>query len=290
MKTYQKEGQSDIGQHREIENLTSKGVFYGDLTKKYNLEKIKFVNNSYRIILGNKINEQNNLNLYNEFKNNHNIIEVNKINEELDFVYLLFNYYNDIPNIIKYILINENLDDDKITKSQYSIVNSINQVQKYYSNYSIYKKLLLNDSNVHLNNLLLTLKIKKIEDNFIELNKEKMVVLTLPTSIERFNNFKNENNNLFDKFNIIEGIKYNPGFIGCGYSYKMIISNASRLNLDYIKICEDDCKINNYEIIEKSIQYLISNNLEWDLLSCFIVDLNENLEIYEQIELSDKYK
>jgi GR25 family glycosyltransferase involved in LPS biosynthesis len=294
MKTYQREGPSDIGQFREIENKTSNGVFYGDLTKKYDMNKIKFLNtdnneksSKYRILVGDTIYDNNSINLYNQLKNVYNIIEVNNFIKNSDYVYILFNYHKNIEDSIKYILVNEQIDENKIANSKYCIVNSIDMVNKYIDNYSIYKKLLLNDSDKHLNNLLLTFKLG---ENKIDLDDKKINVLTLSTSITRLNNFVNANNNLMNKFNIIEGIKYNPGFIGCGLSYKMIISIASRLNLDFVKICEDDCKINNYEIIDKAIEYLTSNNLDWELLSCFIVDINDNLEIYEQVDLDEKYK
>ena len=289
MVTYQREDLSDIGQFREIYNKTSKGVFYGDFSKKYNLLKLNNVNNKYIIYVKNNITNINNINLYNYLKNNYDILEVNKLSDNQNNIYLIFNYDEIINFNFKYILINDNFDlECNIINSIYSIVNSIELINKYISNYKIYSKLLLNNSEEHMKILLLSLKLD--DDYQLNLNSINFNVLTLPTSQIRLDEFKKNNIDLLDNFNIIEGIKYNPGFIGCGLSYKMIINNASRLKLEYIKICEDDCKINNFNIIDKAINYLQKNNIIWELLSCFIVDINSDLEIYEQIELDSNYK
>lgn len=295
MITYQKEGPSDIGEYREIENKTSKGVFYGDFTKKYNLSNLIKSNEKYLIYTQSEI--QNNLNkkLYALLKNELNIIEINKLfnNEKKIIVFNPLNY--SIKKNLKYILIYDNIEINDITKeniknSYYTIVFSLDNLEKYIFDFEIYKKILLCENEEQINAIFITLKLMDLNNYTIKLEQDKFNVLTLSTSKTRLEQFKSANDSLIKNFNIINGIKYNPGFIGCGLSYKMILSNASKLNFDYIKICEDDCKINNIDIINKAIEHLITSGLSWDLLSCFIVDLNDGLEIYEQIELDSEYK
>ena len=43
------------------------------------------------------------------------------------------------------------------------------------------------------------------------------------------------------------------------------------MNLEYIKICEDDCKIINMGIIDYALNVLIDSKKHFELLSCFVV-------------------
>lgn len=292
MMTYQREGVSNIGQYREIENKTLGGVFYGDLTKKYNLENLNIYCDKYQIKIDDEIKSELNKKIYKILTENHDI----KKNQKENKITIIFNPSNVlIDSKTKYILIYDVIKNDDITKTNiknsfYTIVNSVDNLENYVSYFYVYKKILLCRTDDEIKLMLITLKLLKLNNYKINLDTDKFNVLTLPTSITRLEQFNSINNTMINNFNIVKGIKYNPGFIGCGLSYNMIISNASRLNLDYVKICEDDCKINDYDIINEAIEHLMTSGLSWDLLSCFIVDLNDGLQIYEQIELDSQYK
>ena len=112
-------------------------------------------------------------------------------------------------------------------------------------------------------------------------------MINLSHSVGRYGKFKK--NNKFKNINFIPAIKYNPLFLGCVLSNKMIINNAIKQNIDYVHICEDDVIINDYNIIEKSIKYLQKNE-KWELLSCFVVNIDKTYKIEKIIKLNEKYK
>lgn len=283
-------------------NISDRYVFNPMLSYSINNEPLKIfdnkniikcsnpINKSYKIYIKGILQNQQDINLYNVLKNKYHIVEVYGIKPNKYFTYIIFGSNVQIESGIKYILVDNTIDEQLISKSKYTIVNAINIINKYIANYPVYKRLLLNNSEENLKLLLSSLKITLPEENIISVSEDKINVLTISTSLSRIDNFKKANKNFINNFNIINGIKCVPGFIGCGLSYKMIVSNASRLNLNYVKICEDDCKINNHGIIQKSIDYLRNNNLEWELLSCFIVDVDDDFKIYERIELDNNYK
>ena len=244
--------------------------------------------NNYAIHVGKKITNQNNINLYDYFKNiGINDSEIFNQNDK-NIIWILFNPIVKINSDTKYILINDVWNEKYIPQSKYTIVNSWDIVKNFKTNNEIYKKLLVSNSFEHNKSIATTLKIIQPEDNIIKIDANCFNVLTLSTSIDRLEEFLLANNQC--TFNTIEGIKYNPGFVGCGLSYKMIIENASRLKLNHVKICEDDCEFIDYNIIDVGLNYLIAHGFDWDILSCFMVDVNKDLKIYECVELDSKYK
>jgi len=73
-------------------------------------------------------------------------------------------------------------------------------------------------------------------------------------------------------------------------SHKLVIHNSVLNNLEYIKICEDDCIIYDYDIIEICLKYLINESYQWELLSCFIADLSDDIDISNIVIINEKYK
>ena len=73
---------------------------------------------------------------------------------------------------------------------------------------------------------------------------------------------------------IYYGIKDNPGWVGCGKSYKQIIQQAKIQNLEKIIICEDDCKFKR-DFYDKFniINSFLDNNDDWDIFVGVINDL-----------------
>jgi RNAse (barnase) inhibitor barstar len=85
---------------------------------------------------------------------------------------------------------------------------------------------------------------------------------------------------------IYTGIKCDPPYIGCGLSYKNMIWNAKRCNIDTITICEDDCAFKSdfedkYKIIKSFLKQYESG---WDIFVGCIASLPEDTEVKNVIK------
>jgi hypothetical protein len=102
---------------------------------------------------------------------------------------------------------------------------------------------------------------------------DKIYCLTLPETPQRYNVFIQQNLPLLEYY---PGIKYSPGWKGCGLSYKNLIYNAKRCSLKQITICEDDCCFKadfqeKYAIIQEFL-----TTIPWDIFVGVLADLPED--------------
>jgi GR25 family glycosyltransferase involved in LPS biosynthesis len=231
--------------------------------------------------------------LYN--KNNEIVIYIekietyifNKIYDELKNKYCIVNKINKNKKYIIFGKINSHIKNSIIISNEYTYFNDdccyiLDDIGKY-----INKKNIFYIKDNHISSVLCSLNLLSIYNVNILLNKDIINVINLSYSIERYNTFIKNNN--YKNINFIPAIKYDPLFLGCVLSNKLLIYNAIKQNLNYIQICEDDVIINDYDIILKSINYL-NKHRKWNLLSCFNVNIDDSYKIYEIIHLSNKYK
>lgn len=283
---YQRESRSNIGQYRESMYFdNSKNiVFYGEIDKLYNFNLMDIKQQKYMIYCPNKLYNTKSLYIYNLLSNSLNIPQVSEIADDKEYIYLSF-------ILIKqksFILINDLNITIHILNTYKNLIYFINCI--YNSKNASNNKLLYvsNNKNSILNSLI-SCNILNYTYYNIDINYNTIYVINLNTSIERKKLFLEYNKN-HKLFRLIEGIKYNPAYIGCALTYKTILYNVSKTNLLCCKICEDDCIIYNHNIINTALNFLLKNNIMFNILSTFMVDITDNIEILKVINLNNKYK
>jgi hypothetical protein len=264
---YQIPDKSDIGSYRENLLINNGVVDYGKFNTMYNFDNEPIKNNI--VIVVNNIESVIFKKIFDYLSNIFCVVKSPLYYKKNVIFGNCDNYYkNDI--IISNIV---NNDDN---------MHIVDDYLKYTNKKNVF---FVDDKNIEA--VLCSVNLIKIYDVMLNLEEKTINVIHLSHSKERYKKFKNNNN--IKNVNFIQAIKYEPLFLGCVLSNKMIINNAINQNLNYVQICEDDVVINDYSIIVKSIDYL-NKNKKWNMLSCFNVDVNEEYKIKEIIQLDNKYK
>jgi GR25 family glycosyltransferase involved in LPS biosynthesis len=114
----------------------------------------------------------------------------------------------------------------------------------------------------------------------IKSNETKMFCLGLPENIERRKSFNQDNTY---NFTVFDGLRHTQGWIGCGLSYKYLITLAKASNLDYVIICEDDVEFPSdfNEKLFSILDYLEKTEKKWDMFSGLIADVHEDTKILD---------
>lgn len=96
------------------------------------------------------------------------------------------------------------------------------------------------------------------------------VCLGLPETVERSRTFMNDTHG----FKLFPGLRHRLGWIGCGLSYKYLLTKALDENLEQIIICEDDTLFpSDFEDrLDKALKYLNEHDGEFDFFSGLISD------------------
>lgn len=110
-------------------------------------------------------------------------------------------------------------------------------------------------------------------------SNDTLVCLSLPETPERRALFSPPQH--YNHFTFFDGLRFTPGWIGCGLSYKYIMSYAQKLELNRITICEDDVFFpENFNIQISKIEYYLNKSYEkWDVFCGLIADLHDDVEI-----------
>ena len=102
--------------------------------------------------------------------------------------------------------------------------------------------------------------------------------LSLPETIDRRNIFNSEKP--FDCY-VFDAIRYRPGWVGCGLSYKALAQHALRNDIFQLTVMEDDVILP--QEFEKKIsivrKYLQQNSGNWDIFSGVIASLHKDVRI-----------
>ncbi len=92
-------------------------------------------------------------------------------------------------------------------------------------------------------------------------------------------------------FEIVEGLRYSDGWIGCGMSYKYILNKVNQSTSNYALICEDDVVfLGDFERkISNTTLYLQQTKNPWHIFAGLIADLRPDtnilaIEEYQGIE------
>jgi hypothetical protein len=106
------------------------------------------------------------------------------------------------------------------------------------------------------------------------------ICLTLPEYVQRTTEFNKDNHFGFSSF---PGLRHAQSWLGCAMSYKLMIMLARQQCLPQITICEDDVEFptdfaERWRDIRK---HLSDPNIDWDIFSGLMADLNEGVHILE---------
>lgn len=151
-----------------------------------------------------------------------------------------------------------------------SIKEFVQQDQKF-SNY--FKRFLLAND-------LLSFDEYQASVNFIPLtyNNIPRLCLSLSETVERNQGFLSHPRHGFD---VIEGIRHHKGWLGCGMSYKYMLTRLMMDNVKLAILCEDDVIFpTNFDyLINKITTYLIQTSYQWHVFSGLIAHLHPDTEI-----------
>jgi len=239
------------------------------LSKKYNV-KIGF--NTFGIVRDSFIQKSKiiiNLHHYED-----SCLETCRFNEVLQFNKLVLSEKADVNDYW-----NEKLYKGLVVFFERDNMEQLCQKIEHYLNPSVYKikteyikqnKYKLMDQCAYfLQKNLFFLGVKPIKYEL----KDKIYCLTLPETPFRYDAFVQQK---LPSLEFYPGIKYNPGWKGCGLSYLNLIYNAKRCGLKQITICEDDCCFKEdfqekYAIIKEFLM-----TIPWDIFVGVVADLPED--------------
>ena len=107
------------------------------------------------------------------------------------------------------------------------------------------------------------------------------IVLSIPESFERRNTVRAERN--LDDWDLFDGARRQPGWIGCGLSYIALTHHARRHSLNRLAVAEDDVLLpesfrTDLEIIHR---FLDKKADDWHIFSGLISDIHNDTKILE---------
>lgn len=102
--------------------------------------------------------------------------------------------------------------------------------------------------------------------------------LTLTETPERKSRFMNHNT--FKNIQVMEGLRHDIGWVGCGMSYKYFASLALLNNVSPLTICEDDVEEKpNTQIRYNNVLRFLEQNQDWSLFSGLMADVDDSYKV-----------
>lgn len=171
---------------------------------------------------------------------------------------------------------------EKLPKARYYWAKSLELVSYLNLQQIPYNKIfLIEDQNINqmffISRFFLSVNVISFEF-FYNLNYDynpfinsNFLTLTLPESYNRYQSFQIVNEQIIRHQNIqlFYGLRHEISWVGCGLSYKFLLSKAKQFNYDYVTICEDDIEFpndfnDNYQTI---LQLLNTYDQQWEIFS-----------------------
>lgn len=105
----------------------------------------------------------------------------------------------------------------------------------------------------------------------------KKIVLSLPETVNRRNVYKvNPANDFF----IFDGLRYSPGWIGCGLSYSYLALHAIKNNYNRMVVMEDDVLLPpDFDAKLKKVCLYLDTQDSWHLFAGVVASVHENTKI-----------
>ena len=202
-------------------------------------------------------------------------------------------YYAELNEVISFVPIGDIeamirevhllLKDDLQEQRKYTISQFIQHDRKFFD---YFKRFLLSTDlfNYSLNDYAREVEFVHSSNNYTE----SRLCLTLTETPMRKSSFLAKNTYGFE---MVEGLRYSPGWIGCGMSYKYMLEEMKKLGHEEVIICEDDVAFP--DDIEHRISitrsYLKQTKHRWHIFAGLIADVHPDTKIlhieeYEGIE------
>lgn len=292
---------------RESDNYDYDVLFYGDTNNPRRQKYLKELKQNFNVkVINNCFGE----NLWNEIQKAKIVVNVHYYDNALIETTRLYeclsnncivvsetsqdiNNYPDLLENIDFVEA-DNIKEmiDKIQK----ILNNEEEFQKRKDRITAY----LNDSSniFHFYFCRVLLSLNIIDFDTFYRNTHKTInpssnfwCLGLPESITRQTEFIKEKTKINNEIWQFPGIRHAIPWIGCGLSYKYMIKYAKEYNWNKISICEDDVFFNaNFENNLKSLKsYAFDKNIQWDIISGHVTDINENKVIIKHLTKLDNF-
>lgn len=267
------------------ENYDNMEQLYDTINKYLNIDNYNDIMNKIKVntpLLEKRslFHLQKNMLIYENYINNNIRINKNKIKK---VIYGKNDKFFDVTHILnEYALNNDTMsikvDINKYFGDPYYGVTKILTI--IYDTDEIIK---INEIGSHLEyNILFCddteykslIDISKFDiEPIFDINEDDIYCLHLIETPFRINKFREQV--YTPKVNIYPAIKYNPGFVGCGLSYRNILWNAKRCNSNTVTVCEDDCAFkpdfeDKYKIIKS---FLKQYSTGWDIFVGCIANL-----------------
>ncbi|SCY43970.1 Glycosyltransferase family 25 (LPS biosynthesis protein) [Nitrosospira sp. Nsp13] len=168
---------------------------------------------------------------------------------------------------VRYWLDNDSLRQQRISENRLLLQEQFNRFDYFF-----YRFLLATDNIT-------------FEDFWSQIgHKSKLpsdqICLTLPEYAERTAEFNKDN---YFGFSCFPGLRHTQSWLGCAMSYKLMIMLARQQRLPQVTICEDDVEFPpDFAARWQDIRnYLNEENIDWDIFSGLMADLNKNVRILE---------
>ena len=177
---------------------------------------------------------------------------------------------------IEYWLNNDNLRKQKIYKNNEILNKKFNKFEFFFFRF------MLAHENISFD------EFWNICGQYLSLDSDKIICLTLPEFPERKKIFEEVNSLPVQFFDGLKHYKY--GWIGCGMSYKLMIKLAKQQGLECVTICEDDIEfLDDFEQKFFDMKNYIKNLTQpWDVFSGFMSDISDDIDIKEIITFSNQ--
>ncbi len=165
------------------------------------------------------------------------------------------------------------LKDDLQEQRKYTISQFIQHDRKFFD---YFKRFLLSTDlfNYSLNDYAREVEFVHSSNSYTE----SRLCLTLTETPMRKSSFLAKNTYGFE---MVEGLRYNPGWIGCGMSYKYMLKEMKELGHENVLICEDDVAFP--DDIEHRIStirsYLKQTKHRWHIFAGLIADVHPDTKI-----------
>ena len=102
--------------------------------------------------------------------------------------------------------------------------------------------------------------------------------LSLPETLKRQRQFLAQK---LDGFEMFDGLRHSEGWIGCGMSYKFILSKAANRGIRRVLVCEDDMVLTAHgrKVLPIIDRYLDANPGTWDVFAGLIAHVDPDVEV-----------
>ena len=107
------------------------------------------------------------------------------------------------------------------------------------------------------------------------------IILSMPEAFDRRNTILKEQK--LDDWSLFDGIRRQPGWVGCGLSYLALVDHAKRHNLNRLVVAEDDVLLTEDFLmhLETIYRFLDQRTDHWHIFSGLISDIHNDTRILQ---------